>query len=211
MTRGVPAGAVARLMTALAAGVLIGLLGGLLARAELGVLAGLAAAAATFVATGIIALWPMSAVDTRRNAQREDFRPVIEEAAVVAATLGSLLGIALLLALGGSGAESTAAAIGLVGVFLNWAVMHLMYTARYAHLYYTEPHGGIDFNNDDPPCYQDFFYFSYAVGMTFGATDAAVSTTQVRSVVLRHSLLSYLFGTVILAATINVVAGIVTG
>ncbi|MGI8417263.1 MAG: DUF1345 domain-containing protein, partial [Nakamurella sp.] len=37
-----------------------------------------------------------------------------------------------------------------------------------------------------------------------------VSSSEIRSVVLRHTLLSYLFGTVILAATINLVAGIVT-
>ena len=41
--------------------------------------------------------------------------------------------------------------------------------------------------------------------MTYQVSDTDVSSTDIRSVVLRHSLLSYLFGTVILAATINLV------
>ena len=85
-----------------------------------------------------------------------------------------------------------------------------MVTARYAHLYYAGPVGGIDFNGTEPPAYRDFFYFSYNLGMTYQVSDTNVSSAAIRSVVLRHTLLSYVFGTVILAATINLVAGIVT-
>ena len=57
----------------------------------------------------------------------------------------------------------------------------------------------------------DFAYFAFTIGMTFQVSDNNVSTSAFRSVILRHCLLSYVFGTVILAATINLVAGIVTG
>jgi uncharacterized membrane protein len=89
-------------------------------------------------------------------------------------------------------------------------MLHLMYTARSAQLYYGEPVGGIDFNSNDQPSYRDFCYFSYNLGMTYQVSDTEVSSTAIRSVVLRHCLLSYVFGTVILAATINLVAGLVT-
>jgi uncharacterized membrane protein len=46
--------------------------------------------------------------------------------------------------------------------------------------------------------------------MTYQVSDTGVSSTAIRSVVLRHRLLSYSFGTVILAVTINLVAGLVT-
>ncbi|GAB3713744.1 DUF1345 domain-containing protein [Nocardiopsis nanhaiensis] len=212
MVRGVPANATVRLWLAIALGVLAGLgLGGLW-NAALGVLAGITAAALCFVLFGVVALWPMSSEDTRRNARREDYRPVVEELSVVAATLGSLVGIVLLLMLSHSGDHQHPAAVfGLAGVFMNWAVLHMMYTARYAHLYFGEPAGGIDFNTQLPPSYQDFFYFSYNIGMTYAVSDTNVSHAQIRAVVLRHSLLSFVFGTVILAATINLVAGIVTG
>ena len=91
-----------------------------------------------------------------------------------------------------------------------WAGLHLTYATRYAHLYYGTPEGGIDFNSDDPPAYRDFFYFSYNLGMTYQVSDTGVSSATIRSVVLRHCLLSYVFGTVILATTINLVTGIVT-
>lgn len=205
-----PTTATARLVVSVALGAVIGTLAGLLWTAALGVLSGIAATAAIFVLAGVVVLWPMSADTTRRFAQRETFRPVVEELAVVTATLGSLTGIVLLLVLGQSGTRDSAAALGLVGVFMNWAVLHLMYAARYANVYYLEPAGGIDFNGPDDPTYRDFFYFSYNLGMTYQVSDTNVSSPVIRAVVLRHCLLSYAFGTVILAATINLVAGIVT-
>ncbi|WUS87305.1 DUF1345 domain-containing protein [Kribbella sp. NBC_00709] len=69
---------------------------------------------------------------TRRFVGGEEFRPVVEELFVVAATLGGLTGIAVLLILGDSQSQNPAAAIGLTGVFMNWAVLHMMYAARYA-------------------------------------------------------------------------------
>ena len=86
-----------------------------------------------------------------------------------------------------------------------------MYAARYAYLYYTPSAGGIDFNSDDPPAFRDFFYFSYNLGMTYQVSDTNVSNPTIRAVALRHCLLSYVFGTVILATAINLVAGLVTG
>ncbi len=69
--------------------------------------------------------------------------------------LGSLVGIVALLTWGNSSTRNTAAAIGLIGVFTTWAMLHLMYSTRYAQLYYAEPVGGIDFNSDDQPSYRD--------------------------------------------------------
>lgn len=47
--------------------------------------------------------------------------------------------------------------------------------------------------------------------MTYQVSDTSVSDSRIRAVALRHCLLSYVFGAVILATTINLVAGIVTG
>ncbi|MGZ0148654.1 DUF1345 domain-containing protein [Kribbella sp. WER1] len=198
-----------RLTIAVVAGVAGMLVVGLLGNFPLGVLSGISVATATFVGTGIAVLWPMSADATRAFARREDFRPFAEEVIVLIAALASLTGIGVLVVLGNSGARHTAAAIGLIGVFLTWATVHLMYAARYAHLYFREPEGGIDFNNPaEVPSYRDFFYFSYNLGMTFQVSDTSVSNSAIRAVILRHCLLAYVFSTVILAATINLVAGI---
>ena len=192
-------------------GTAIGVVVGALAGGLMGILAGIAGAATLFVTAGWLALWPMDAESTRHNARREDFRAGLEELVVVAAALGGLISVVLLLVWGNTGDRRGAAATALAGVSMSWAALHLMYAARYAYLYYASSAGGIDFNSDDPPAYRDFFYFSYNLGMTYQVSDTDVSSNAIRAVALRHSLLSYAFGAVILATTINLVTGIVTG
>ncbi|MFJ8752380.1 DUF1345 domain-containing protein [Streptomyces sp. NPDC102441] len=203
--------AVPRLVGAAVMGAAVGAVTGVLTHAPMGVLAGIAAAETVFVVVGWIVLWPMNAAATHRNARREEFRPVVEELAVVVSALSGLVGIVVLLLVSDSDLSHAAAATALCGVFMAWAALHLMYAARYAYIYYLPPDGGIDFNTDDPPRYSDFLYFSYNLGMTYQVSDTNVSTATIRAVALRHCLLSYLFGASILATTINLVTGIVTG
>jgi uncharacterized membrane protein len=196
-----------RLIGSVILGVLIGTaVGAALNDEALGVLTGIAATGAIFVAAGWILLWPMDAEETR-NAHQEALNPLVEELVVVGAALGALVSIVLLLIRGHDEWDPAAAAVALAGVFMAWAGLHLMYAARYAHLYYEPPGRGIDFNSHEPPAFRDFFYFSYNLGMTYQVSDTSVSNRTIRAVALRHCLLSYAFGTVILATTINLVAG----
>lgn len=204
-----PVGAVPRLACAVVLGAVVGTAVGLPTDAALGVLSGIAAMELFFVLAGWAVLWPMDAATTHRNARREDFRPVTEELVVVSVALCGLVAIVLLLLHGGE-SDTGHAAIALCGVFTAWAALHLMYATRYAYVYY-ESSGGIDFNSDDPPAYRDFFYFSYNLGMTYQVSDTDVSSSTIRAIVLRHSLMSYVFGTSILATAINLVVGIVSG
>lgn len=178
-----------------------------------GVLVGLGLAGAVFVGTGWWVLSAMDAEATRRNAEREDFRPVVDELLVVGFALAGLGGVVTLLLSGGSDAGLGAPALAVVAVFMAWAALHLMYATHYAYVYYAVASpGGIDFNapNYDPQ-YRDFLYFSYNLGMTYQVSDTAVTSPAVRAVVMRHCLLSYVFGTAILATTINLVVGALTG
>ncbi|WP_030686907.1 DUF1345 domain-containing protein [Streptomyces globisporus] len=205
-------GAVPRLAVSALAGAAAGAAVAALTHAALGVLAGIAAAETLFVVTGWIVLWPMDATTTHHNVRREEFRPVVEELVVVATSLCGLVGIVVLLLVGHTDLSHAAAATALCGVFMAWAALHLMYATRYAYLYYAlRPGGGIDFNSPAPPKYSDFLYFSFNLGMTYQVSDTNVSSPAVRSIVLRHCLLSYVFGASILATTINLVTGIVTG
>ncbi|MFD5628460.1 MULTISPECIES: DUF1345 domain-containing protein [unclassified Streptomyces] len=206
-----PLDAVPRLTGAVVLGATVGVAVGLPTDVLLGLLAGIAATELFFVLAGWLVLWPMDAAATRRNARREDFRPVTDEIVVIAVALCGLSAIVLLLLRGGRSDDGhTAAVTALCGVFLAWSALHLMYATRYAYVYY-EKNGGIDFNSAEPPSYRDFFYFSYNLGMTYQVSDTDVSSSAIRSIVLRHSLLSYAFGTSILATAINVVVGIVSG
>jgi uncharacterized membrane protein len=79
---------------------------------------------------------------------------------------------------------------------------------KYARRYYTGGDGGIDFGQEEPPAYSDFTYVAFTVGMSFAAPDTQIADTSIRKVALGHALLSYLFGTGILATTINLVASL---
>ena len=96
--------------------------------------------------------------------------------------------------------------LGVLSVVLSWTVVHAVYTLRYARAYYSEPAGGIEFDESDPPTYLDFAYFSFTIGMTFQVSDTSTNSRPVRRLVLHHALLSYLFGAVLLGLVINVVA-----
>ncbi|CAM5297190.1 hypothetical protein GCM10010222_49750 [Streptomyces tanashiensis] len=205
-------GAVPRLAGAALVGAATGAAVAAATDVPLGVLAGIATAETLFVITGWLVLWPMDAATTHRNVRREEFRPVVEELLVVSASLCGLVAIVVLLLVGNTDLSHAAAATALCGVFMAWAALHLTYAARYAYLYYAlKPGGGIDFNSPLPPKYSDFLYFSFNLGMTYQVSDTNVSSPTVRSVVLRHCVLSYVFGASILATTINLVTGIVTG
>ncbi|MFJ5830931.1 DUF1345 domain-containing protein [Streptomyces sp. NPDC093089] len=205
-------GAVSRLAGSALVGAVVGAVVAGPTDAPLGVLAGIATAETLFVVAGWLVLWPMDATTTHRNVRREEFRPVVEELAVVATAVCGLVGIVGMLVVGRSALSHAAAATALCGVFMAWAALHLTYATRYAYLYYAlKPGGGIDFNSPVPPRYSDFLYFSYNLGMTYQVSDTNVSSTGIRAVALRHCLLSYVFGASILATTINLVTGVVTG
>ena len=91
---------------------------------------------------------------------------------------------------------------------VSWGVVHTVFTLRYAALYYHGEDGGVDFNEDDKPCYRDFAYLAFTIGMTYQVSDTDLTSKAVRHTALRHALLSYLLGTVIIAATINLAAGL---
>ncbi|GAB3126231.1 hypothetical protein GCM10027289_01710 [Tsukamurella serpentis] len=184
----------------------------------LGALSGIGAAALVFVVVGWLVLWPLGPDATRATVRRENFRPRVAELVVGVIAVSGLVAIVILLLTGHSGTKHFSAAAALLAAFSVWAALHLTYSTQYAALFYGDPGdergertGGIDFGNDDPPAYRDFFYFSYNLGMTYQVSDNAVSRTEIRSVVLRHCLLSYVFGTVILATSINLVVGIFAG
>jgi len=93
-------------------------------------------------------------------------------------------------------------------VVLSWTTVHTVFTLRYARIYYEGRDGGVSFNQDEKPCYVDFAYLAFTLGMTFQVSDTDLSNKDIRRQALKHALLSYLFGTVIVATSINLVAGL---
>lgn len=154
-----------------------------------------------------------TAGETRELATREDGSRVATSLALLTASVASLLGAggAALDASSARAAERTASLmIGGVTVFLSWGVVQTVFALRYAHEYYRSPLGGIDFGDpDSDPDYQDFAYLALTIGMTFQVSDTTIRDRVIRRTATRHALLAYLFGAVILAVMVNVIAGLV--
>ena len=91
---------------------------------------------------------------------------------------------------------------------VSWGVVHTTYALKYARLYYRGPNGGVDFHDPVEPAYKDFAYLAFTVGMTFQVSDTEINAREIRATILKQALLSYLFGAVILAVTINLLAGL---
>ena len=180
---------------------------------EVTVLGGWIVAACAFAAWTWTRVWRCDGAQTSARALREDSSRAAAHLLVIGASVVSLVGVGVTLAeaSGTSGARRivlTAAAV--LTVAASWLLVQTIFTLRYAHTFYTEPVGGIDFNTrDEAPDYHDFAYLAFTIGMTFQVADTNLTTNQMRRLVLRHSLLAYLFGAVILAMTINVAASFI--
>ncbi|GAA5018940.1 hypothetical protein GCM10023258_06080 [Terrabacter aeriphilus] len=201
-----------RLGIALVVGLLVGLLlpFGPAAEPLARVLVGFVAAGLSFAGPLLAHVLGHDAPATRRRVAGRDGDAAWYDVVVIVVGLASLLGVAALLV--GSSATGTAqlvdAVIGLLTVAVGWLCVHTVYVLRYARVYYSSATPPIDFNQDEDPTFSDFAYFSFNLGMAYQVSDTDLRTSDVRRVVLGHALLAYLYGTVVIASAINLVAGI---
>ncbi|MFG1954520.1 DUF1345 domain-containing protein [Micromonospora sp. NPDC048830] len=193
-------------------GALAGGLSAVLVSPVLGPLVGWDAAALAWLVLVWRSLWPLDAQRTARLAVYEDPNRAVRDVLLLNACLASLVAVAVVLAAAPrvpSGLLQTAyGVLGVVSVLLSWLVVHTVFTARYARVYYTGADGGAVFHQEERPRYSDFAYLAFTVGMTFQVSDTDLTNNEMRTIVLRHSLLSYLFGAIIIAATVNLLASL---
>jgi uncharacterized membrane protein len=109
--------------------------------------------------------------------------------------------------------------VSIVAIICSWLLAHTMFTLHYAHSYYRagllqkemdpEEAGGLDFPGKEAPSYMDFAYFSFVIGMTSQVSDVQITSPSMRRLALIHGILSFAFNTVILATSVNILAGAV--
>jgi uncharacterized membrane protein len=168
-------------------------------------------AALTYVCWIWLVVWKLDARGTAEHAEREDPTRAAADLILLTAAVVSLVAVGYVLVRASSAhglAKALHVAFGVASVMSSWAVVHTVYALRYARTYYTGADGGVDFHESARPAFSDFAYLAFTVGMTFQVSDTELNSREFRATVLRHSLLSYLFGTVIVALTINIVAGL---
>jgi uncharacterized membrane protein len=201
-------------LEALGPGILAALVVALVVRPSLAPLAGYDAAALFYVARVWAHVWPLDAEATAEAAAREDpTRPVADLVLLVAAVL-SLGAICVAIVQSHSSHGSTQGAevgLGAGSIAVSWLLVHTIFALKYARLYYggAGEEGGVEFEHFVRPPYSDFGYLAFTIGMTFQVSDTDLQTAEFRRLALRHALLSYLFGAIILGASINLIASLV--
>ncbi|WP_231427992.1 DUF1345 domain-containing protein [Pedobacter sp. Leaf250] len=151
-----------------------------------------------------------SASETRLKAKMQDETKEEIFTIVLISTFAGLLAVVLLLI--NKDVEPADLIIAISGMFLSWFLVHTTFSMRYAHLFYGDSDAnegsGLDFPGNEAPDFVDFAYFSFVLGMTFQVSDVEISSRQIRRLSLLHSLIAFIFNTVIVALTINALAGL---
>ncbi|MGN9779399.1 DUF1345 domain-containing protein [Micromonospora sp. H33] len=178
---------------------------------ELAAVGGWDAAALAFLLT----IWPViiraDSSRTEMLAMREDETRVTAAVLLVGAGVTSLLGVGLALSLAGRQSGSMRmllVGVALLTVLLSWTVVNTVFTLRYADLQFRSTTGGIGFDGQpvQAPTYRDLAYVAFTIGMTYQVSDTAISDPRIRGSVLSHAVLSYVFGVVIVAGSVNLIA-----
>lgn len=201
-----------RVNTSAAVGVVVGAAAALAAPWQFALLCGWNAMAGVLLVATWRQIWGADAEHTRRLSLAEDDSRRAAQLVLTTTAVVTPVGMAFGLSKAqhvGQPMESLLTVSAVVAVVLAWVVVHTVYTLRYAHLFYLEPVGGLDFHSDELPDFRDFAYVAFTVGMSFAISDTDVEGRKLRRSITGHALASYLLGAVIVGLTINVIAGFV--
>jgi uncharacterized membrane protein len=198
-----------RLLVCLAGGLVAAVVVAVAGALELSVLVGWTVAAAGALGWVWRVCWPQGHRGTKRLAEEEG-RTHVTDTVVLVAAVASLAAVVVALVQSSSQDPVGIAAVvlGVLVVILSWALVNTVFALKYARLYYSGGDGGIDFHQEDPPAYSDFAYLAFTIGMSFAVPETEPACTDARKVALGHALLSYVFGTVLIAVAINLITNL---
>lgn len=151
-----------------------------------------------------LAILQMTPEKARSSAEAVDAPHQMALILVLIAAITSFFSAAVMLHRGDS-LQAHGSLLGLATVVLAWFLTHTTFGMHYMHLFYGSGHtaSGLDFPGGERPDGQDFQYFAFTVGMTYQVSDVTITHRNLRRVVMRHAMLSFAYGTVIIAMTIN--------
>lgn len=150
----------------------------------------------------------LTASHLKAHADRDDLPAV----AIIAITLMTVVVAvaSLFLALNHKGETALSLSLAFASVVLGWLTIHVMAAVHYAHLFWRPgqgarpaPKGGLSFPETEAPGIYEFLYFAVVIGMTAQTSDVSITTTSMRKATLVHSIVSFFFNTVLVAAAVN--------
>jgi len=181
---------------------------------ELAVILGWDVGAAVFLASTGHMIIRADAADTETLASEEDATRTAGAFVLVSVCTVSLLGVGFAIRLAGDssgGLRVVLIAVAVLTVLVSWLTLNFIFVLKYAHLCYGPAKGGIDFGDADTrarPTYGDLAYVAFTIGMTYQVSDTVLRDPRTRRTVLSHGALAYVFGVVIIAGAINLIAGL---
>jgi uncharacterized membrane protein len=108
--------------------------------------------------------------------------------------------------------DATSVALVILGVLGTMALVNTVYALKYARMYFLDhPDDGFDVKQETHPACSDFAYFAFTVGMSYAGPEIEPINSEIRRKALLHALLSYFFGTVLIAVSINLVTNLGQG
>ena len=107
------------------------------------------------------------------------------------------------------GKPSAASALFSLGVIaLSWLFVNVIFTLHYAHEFYAPAEKGdrqgLIFPGEADADYWDFLHFALIIGVANQTADIQISSQKLRRIATLHSLVAFLFNTVILALAVNI-------
>jgi uncharacterized membrane protein len=155
-----------------------------------------------------------------RAAAQDEGRGLTLTLSVLAATL-SVMAIGQELSLAKNDHEPVKAlrvTLAFATIIVSWFFTHLNFALHYAHEYYSPEtcpdqdgridRGGLNFPGGEPPDYWDFLHFAVIIGVASQTADISFTSKPLRRIGTIHGSLSFVFNTVVLALTINLLAGL---
>ncbi len=128
------------------------------------------------------------------------------------AILAAIASVVIVIGEAAGASRSEAAAntvLTLTTVALSWVFIHLIFAQHYAHEFYapsatgTCDAGGLVFPGEDEPDYWDFVHFSLVIGVASQTADIQISSRPLRRLSTLHSVMAFVFNTVIVALAVN--------
>lgn len=167
-------------------------------------------AAAFFLLTTVTMMARSTPASMQRRAQRQREGRWVVLGVSMMVSLVTLIAVGIELHSKSTGSLSQVI-LAAATIVLSWLFVNTMFALHYAHAFH-DVHdtllAGLMFPGTDVPDYWDFMYFAFVIGMTFQVSDVQISSHVLRRLVLLHGLIAFFFNVVIIALTVNIVAGL---
>lgn len=109
----------------------------------------------------------------------------------------------------------SAALFSMSTIAVSWLFVQVIFALHYAHEFYApseadrSDRGGLIFPGDELPDYWDFLHFALVIGVAAQTADIQISGKRQRQIATLHSLMAFLFNTVIVALAVNLAVNLI--